>query len=63
VRVQYLVIAIGTAVAVYTTSKIAGKDYKELTRNSKLARIISVAVVVLLGAGMIVLYYFMNGAE
>jgi len=63
VRMQYLVIAIGTAVAVYATSKITGKDYKELAQNNKLARVIPVVVVVLLGAGMIALYYFMNGAE
>ena len=63
VRLQYLVVAIGTIAAVYTTSKIAGKDYKELTRNRTLARIIPVVVAVLLGAGMIVLYFYMNGAE
>jgi hypothetical protein len=63
VRVQYLIIAIGTVTAVYTSSKIAGKDYKGLTGNSKLARIIPIVVVVLLGIGMIALYYFMNGAE
>jgi uncharacterized membrane protein YuzA (DUF378 family) len=63
VRLQYLVIGIGTITAVYTTSKIAGKDYKELTEKSKLARIIPICVAVLLGAGMIALYYFMNGAE
>jgi hypothetical protein len=54
---------IGTIAAVYTTFKIAGKDYKGLTGNSKLVRILPVLVAVLLGLGMIVLYYFMNGAE
>jgi nucleoside recognition membrane protein YjiH len=63
VRLQYLVIAAGTAAAVYATVKITGKDYKEITSNSKLARVIPVVVVLLLGAGMITLYYFMNGAE
>ena len=42
---------------------INARHYKELAQNSKLARIVPVAVVVLLGAGMIALYYFMNGAE
>jgi hypothetical protein len=63
VRLQYLVIAAGTAAGVYAMVKITGKDYKELAKNSKLARVIPVVVVVLLGAGMITLYYFMNGAE
>ena len=60
---QYLVIAVGTGVAVYAIVKITGKDYKDLAKNSKLARVIPVVVVALLGAGMITLYYFMNGAE
>jgi hypothetical protein len=63
VRLQYLVIAAGTAAGVYAMVKITGKDYKELAKNSNLARVIPVVVVVLLGAGMITLYYFMNGAE
>jgi polyferredoxin len=63
VRLQYLIVLLGTIAAVYTTFKIAGKDYKELTGNSKLVRILPVLVAVLLGLGMIVLYYFMNGAE
>ena len=63
VRLQYLVVGIGTVAAVYATSKIAGKDYKELTQHSKLARIIPAVFVVLLGAGLVALYFFMNGAE
>ena len=32
VRLQYLVVALGTAAAIYATLKITGKDYKELTQ-------------------------------
>lgn len=63
VRLQYLIVGIGTLAAIYTTSKITGKDYKELSKNSKLTRIIPVIVTALLGIGMIALYFFMNGAE
>ena len=63
VRLQYIVVALGTAAAIYATLKITGQDYKDLTSNSKLARIIPTIVVVLLGTGMIALYFFMNGAQ
>lgn len=63
VRAQYLIIAIGTVTAIYTSTKIAGKDYHELTHKAKTVQIISASVALLLGVGMLALYFWMQGAE
>ncbi len=63
VRVQYLLIGIGTLAALYATYRIAGKDLKPLTSHTRLVRIIPGLVVLLLGVGIVIFYFAMNGAE
>jgi NosR/NirI family transcriptional regulator, nitrous oxide reductase regulator len=62
-RAQYIVVGLGTLLAVYALSRIARKDYKDLTKHSTLARVLPGAIAVLIGVGVITLYFFMNGAE
>ena len=60
---QYAVVALGTVAALYTTSKIMGKDVKDLTAHKTLARVIPMVVVAVVGIGVIALYVAMKGAE
>jgi NosR/NirI family nitrous oxide reductase transcriptional regulator len=63
VRLQYLIVGLGTVATVYAISRIARKDMKDLTEHSTLVRVLPSVIAVVIGAGMITLYVFMNGAE
>lgn len=62
-RLQYIIMALGTVGALYAISRIAKKDMDKLTDHSTLVRVIPSVIAVVVGAGMIALYYFMQGAE
>jgi hypothetical protein len=62
-RLQYLFVFLGTAASVYSISRIANKDYKWLTDHTGLVRAILGIFIVLVGAGLIAMYFYMNGAE
>ena len=63
VRLQYLFVFLGTIASVYSISKIVKKDYSTLTKHTSLVRVILSVFMVLVGAGLIALYFYMNGAE
>jgi hypothetical protein len=63
VRLQYIIVGLGTAATVYAISRITRKDLKQLTEHQTLARFIPTVFAVLAGAGIIALFFFMNGAE
>ncbi len=63
VRAQYIVIGLGMVGAVYATNKIVKKDLWGLTEHKTLARLLPTIIAVVAGAGLIALYFFMNGAE
>lgn len=60
---QYITMGLGTLAAMYTTSKIAGKDLKVLSRYPVLTRVLPVMIVSAIGVGLTVLYVAMQGAE
>jgi NosR/NirI family transcriptional regulator, nitrous oxide reductase regulator len=62
-RLQYIIVGLGTAAAVYAISRIARKDFKQLTEHPTLVGLIPTVFAVLVGAGLITLFFFMNGAE
>jgi hypothetical protein len=62
-RLQYIIVVLGTAGALYAISKIAKKDLDKLTGHHTLVRVIPSVVAVVAGAGVIALYFFINGAE
>ncbi len=62
-RLQYAIVGLGTVGTVYAISKIAKKDIQSLTSHRILARFIPITVAVMVGAGLIALYFFMQGAE
>lgn len=62
-RLQYIIVGLGTAGTVYAITKIARKDWEKLTERHALVHVIPSVIAVLIGAGLIALYFFMNGAE
>ncbi len=62
-RLQYILVGLGTVGTIYAISKIAKKDLDQLTQHKTLARIIPTLIAVVVGGGMIALYFFMSGAE
>jgi NosR/NirI family nitrous oxide reductase transcriptional regulator len=62
-RLQYILVGLGTVGTIYAISKIAKKDLDQLTQHKTLARMIPTLIAVVTGAGLIALYFYMNGAE
>jgi NosR/NirI family transcriptional regulator, nitrous oxide reductase regulator len=63
VRLQYLTVGLGIIAAMYTMSRITGKDLRDLAAHKTLSRVIPALIVVVVGAGIIALFAVMNGAE
>jgi NosR/NirI family nitrous oxide reductase transcriptional regulator len=63
VRLQYIIIALGTGATLYAISRIARRDLKQLSNHRTLVSVLPAVFAVLVGAGMIALFFFMNGAE
>ncbi len=63
IRLQYLITGLGTVATVYAISRITHKDVDALAEHKTLARVLPSVIAVVIGAGMIALYFFMNGAE
>ena len=62
-RSQYIVVGLGMMASVYATWRIAAKDLKGLTPHDRLARVIPSVAILIIGLGLIALYFAMNGAE
>jgi hypothetical protein len=62
-RLQYILVAIGAAGSLYAFSRIFNKDLKPLAGHSTLARLIPFAMVLLVTAGVISLFFFIKAAE
>ncbi|MEJ2666322.1 MAG: hypothetical protein P8Z81_04355, partial [Deinococcales bacterium] len=60
---QVIVVLIGTAATIYTTTKNIGRDMTAMTARATWLRVLGIAFVIALGAAMIVLYIAMGGAE
>ncbi len=62
-RLQYILVGLGTVGTIYAISKIVRRDIDHLTRHKALTRIIPITIALVIGAGLITLFFFMNGAE
>ncbi len=55
--------ALGTLGSIYAMYRIGGRDLKTLTSHATLAKAIPAALALVIGAGVIVMFVLMNGAE
>ena len=62
-RLQYILVGLGILCTLYAISKIARKDLDHLAEHKMLVRVIPSIIAIVIGAGLITLYFFMNGAE
>lgn len=63
VRLQMIVVGLGTVAALYVTAKIMRKDVSDIAAHKTLSVVIPAVVIAVGGIGLAVLYFAMNGAE